>query len=153
MFPKSGHVLNLEESALFNEMGERFIALAEAGPRATPVRCRRLKCSRHSGVSRDERTRTDPGEENGPSIMPHWPLLQSIQALDGFELAVTLLWSIVFFAAIGFASDFIFNSKGLGPYWNAGTQPMRRLAAIWGSARMIGGSSRLRPMSPSSRST
>ena len=33
--------------------------------------------------------------------------------------AVTLLWSIVFFAAIGFASDFIFNSKGLGPYWNA----------------------------------
>ncbi|GAC1332637.1 MAG: alpha/beta hydrolase [Bradyrhizobium sp.] len=31
MFPKSGHVLNLEEPALFNEMVERFIALAEAG--------------------------------------------------------------------------------------------------------------------------
>jgi len=30
-FPKSGHVLNLEEPALFNEMVERFIALAEAG--------------------------------------------------------------------------------------------------------------------------
>jgi proline iminopeptidase len=31
VFPKSGHVLNLEEPALFNEMVERFIALAEAG--------------------------------------------------------------------------------------------------------------------------
>jgi 3-oxoadipate enol-lactonase len=31
IFPKSGHVLNLEEPALFNEMVERFIALAEAG--------------------------------------------------------------------------------------------------------------------------
>jgi proline iminopeptidase len=31
MFPKAGHVLNLEEPALFNEMVERFIALAEAG--------------------------------------------------------------------------------------------------------------------------
>ena len=30
-FPKSGHVLNLEEPALFNEMVERFVALAEAG--------------------------------------------------------------------------------------------------------------------------
>src|SRR6202043_1627223 len=30
-FPKSGHVLNLEEPALFNEMVERFITLAEAG--------------------------------------------------------------------------------------------------------------------------
>jgi proline iminopeptidase len=30
-FPKTGHVLNLEEPALFNEMVERFIALVEAG--------------------------------------------------------------------------------------------------------------------------
>jgi 3-oxoadipate enol-lactonase len=30
-FPKSGHVLNLEEPALFNETVARFIALAEAG--------------------------------------------------------------------------------------------------------------------------
>lgn len=30
MFPKSGHVLNLEEPALFNETVERFIALVEA---------------------------------------------------------------------------------------------------------------------------
>jgi 3-oxoadipate enol-lactonase len=30
-FPKSGHVLNLEEPALFNEMVERFVALTEAG--------------------------------------------------------------------------------------------------------------------------
>jgi proline iminopeptidase len=30
-FPKSGHVLNLEEPALFNEIVERFIALVEAG--------------------------------------------------------------------------------------------------------------------------
>jgi 3-oxoadipate enol-lactonase len=31
LFPKSGHVLNLEEPALFNEMVERFITLVEAG--------------------------------------------------------------------------------------------------------------------------
>ena len=31
LFPKSGHVLNLEEPALFNDMVERFIALVEAG--------------------------------------------------------------------------------------------------------------------------
>jgi proline iminopeptidase len=31
VFPKSGHVLNLEEPALFNETLERFIALVEAG--------------------------------------------------------------------------------------------------------------------------
>jgi proline iminopeptidase len=30
-FPKSGHVLNLEEPSLFNAAVERFIALAEAG--------------------------------------------------------------------------------------------------------------------------
>jgi 3-oxoadipate enol-lactonase len=30
-FPKSGHVLNLEEPALFNETVARFVALAEAG--------------------------------------------------------------------------------------------------------------------------
>jgi proline iminopeptidase len=30
-FPKAGHVLNLEEPALFNEMVERFVALVEAG--------------------------------------------------------------------------------------------------------------------------
>ncbi|MBR0828836.1 alpha/beta fold hydrolase [Bradyrhizobium manausense] len=43
MFPKSGHVLNLEEPALFNESVERFITLVEAGrwpvrdPRSMPV--------------------------------------------------------------------------------------------------------------------
>jgi proline iminopeptidase len=31
MFPKSGHVLNLEEPALFNENVERFVTLVEAG--------------------------------------------------------------------------------------------------------------------------
>ena len=41
-FPKTGHVLNLEEPALFNDMVERFIALVEAGrwgvrdPRSIP---------------------------------------------------------------------------------------------------------------------
>ena len=30
-FPKTGHVLNLEEPALFNDMVQRFIALVEAG--------------------------------------------------------------------------------------------------------------------------
>jgi 3-oxoadipate enol-lactonase len=29
-FPKSGHVLNLEEPALFNETVERFLALVKA---------------------------------------------------------------------------------------------------------------------------
>jgi proline iminopeptidase len=43
IFPKSGHVLNLEEPALFNETVERFITLVEAGrwpvrdPRSLPV--------------------------------------------------------------------------------------------------------------------
>ena len=43
MFPKSGHVLNLEELALFNETVERFITLVEANrwpvrdPRSVPV--------------------------------------------------------------------------------------------------------------------
>lgn len=36
MFPKSGHVLNLEEPALFNESVERFVTLVEA--RRWPVR-------------------------------------------------------------------------------------------------------------------
>ena len=31
VFPKSGHVLNLEEPALFNESVERFVTLVEAG--------------------------------------------------------------------------------------------------------------------------
>jgi len=31
MFPKTGHVVNLEEPAPFNETLERFLALAEAG--------------------------------------------------------------------------------------------------------------------------
>jgi proline iminopeptidase len=31
VFPKSGHVLNLEEPALFNEIVERFVTLVEAG--------------------------------------------------------------------------------------------------------------------------
>lgn len=43
LFPKSGHVLNLEEPALFNESVERFITLVESGrwpvrnPRSVPV--------------------------------------------------------------------------------------------------------------------
>src|SRR5258708_11999276 len=35
-FPKSGHVLNLEEPALFNEMVERFLPLAESRLWARP---------------------------------------------------------------------------------------------------------------------
>jgi uncharacterized membrane protein YeaQ/YmgE (transglycosylase-associated protein family) len=51
--------------------------------------------------------------------MSHWPLLQSIQSLDGFELAVFILWSIILFLGIGFAADYVLTSKGMGPYWNA----------------------------------
>ncbi len=39
-FPKSGHVLNLEEPALFNEMVERFVALTEAGAGRYAIRGR-----------------------------------------------------------------------------------------------------------------
>ena len=58
-FPKSGHVLNLEEPALFNEMVERFIALVEAG--RWPVRDPRSMmggdrhCARCAAISRSLR--------------------------------------------------------------------------------------------------
>jgi hypothetical protein len=58
--------------------------------------------------------------ESGPGLMSHWPLVQSIQNLDGFDLATAVLWSIVLFLGIGFATDSLFNRKGMGPYWNAG---------------------------------
>ena len=66
-FPKSGHVLNLEEPALFNEMVERFIALVEAG--RWPVRDPRsvTECTKQSdhdlsllGSSRPGSARTRP---------------------------------------------------------------------------------------------
>jgi hypothetical protein len=41
-FPKSSHVLNLEEPAWFNEMLERFIALVEAGRWASAIQGRLL---------------------------------------------------------------------------------------------------------------
>ena len=75
-FPKSGHVLNLEEPALFNEMVERFIALVEAGrwpvrdPRSmVPDTSRRWSQSREpdrsviAGTSR-HRWRSDGDEES-----------------------------------------------------------------------------------------
>ena len=52
--------------------------------------------------------------------MSHWPLLQSIQNLDGLEFTLFVLWSIVVFLGIGFATDYVFSHKGMGPYWNAG---------------------------------
>ncbi len=52
--------------------------------------------------------------------MSHWPLLQSIQDLDGFELSSAVMWAIVLFLGIGFATDSLFSHKGMGPYWNAG---------------------------------
>ena len=52
--------------------------------------------------------------------MSHWPLVQSILDLDGFELTLFVLWSIVLFLGIGFATDYLFGHKGMGPYWNAG---------------------------------
>ena len=51
--------------------------------------------------------------------MSHWPLLQSIQDLDGFEFTLFVLWSLVVFLGIGFAIDYLFSRKGMGPYWNA----------------------------------
>lgn len=51
--------------------------------------------------------------------MWHWPLLQSIENLDGFELALFLSWSFVIFLGIGFATDYALTSRGMGPYWNA----------------------------------
>ena len=51
--------------------------------------------------------------------MSHWPLLQSIQNLDWFEFAFFITWSIILFLGIGFATDYVLASKGMGPYWNA----------------------------------
>jgi hypothetical protein len=51
--------------------------------------------------------------------MAHWPLVQLIQDLDGFELTLFVLWSIVVFLGIAFAIDYLFSHKGMGPYWNA----------------------------------
>jgi hypothetical protein len=51
--------------------------------------------------------------------MSHWPLLQSIGNLDGFELTVFIAWTFVLFVAIGFATDYVLTSRGMGPFWNA----------------------------------
>jgi hypothetical protein len=48
MFPKTGHILNLEEPALFNETLERFLALAEAD-RWPPARSCLAACLRMGG--------------------------------------------------------------------------------------------------------
>ncbi len=56
---------------------------------------------------------------SGPASMSHWPLLQYIQNLDGFEFAVFVTWSLIVFFWIGFVTDYILTSKGMGPYWNA----------------------------------
>jgi hypothetical protein len=52
--------------------------------------------------------------------MTHWPLVQSILNLDGFEFTLFVLWSIVLFLGVGFVTDYLFSRKGMGPYWNAG---------------------------------
>jgi hypothetical protein len=51
--------------------------------------------------------------------MSHWPLLRSIETLDGFEFTAFLAWTIVLFLAIGFVSDYVLTSRGVGPYRNA----------------------------------
>ena len=62
-FPKSGHVLNLEEPALSNEMVERFIALVEAG--RWPVRDPR-SMERVTVIASDsEAILSSPRKENG----------------------------------------------------------------------------------------
>jgi hypothetical protein len=52
--------------------------------------------------------------------MWHWPLLQSIQDLDAFESVFLLVWTIVIFLGIGYGTDYLLSSQGMGPYWNAG---------------------------------
>jgi hypothetical protein len=51
--------------------------------------------------------------------MSHWPLLHSIETLDGFELTAFLAWTAVLFLGIGFVADYVLTSRGAGPYWNA----------------------------------
>ena len=51
--------------------------------------------------------------------MATWPLVQFVQNLEGFELAVFLLASFVGLAATGFAIDYVFSRQGMGPIWNA----------------------------------
>ena len=55
----------------------------------------------------------------GSAGMSHWPLLQSIENLDGFEFTAFLSWTFVLFLGIGFAADYVLTSRGVGPYWNA----------------------------------
>jgi hypothetical protein len=52
--------------------------------------------------------------------MSHWPLLQYVQNLDGFEFAFFLMRLITVFLWIGFATDYLLSGKGMGPFWNAG---------------------------------
>ena len=59
------------------------------------------------------------GAKSGPANMSHWPLLQSIRNLDGFELAALLAWTFVLFLGIGFATDYVLGSRGVGPFRNA----------------------------------
>ena len=51
--------------------------------------------------------------------MSHWPLLQLVQDLEGFDFAASLLSALVAFFAVGFAIDYIVGRYGMGPYWNA----------------------------------
>lgn len=51
--------------------------------------------------------------------MSHWPLLQLVQDLEGFDFAAFLLSALVAFFAVGFAIDYIVGRYGMGPYWNA----------------------------------
>jgi 3-oxoadipate enol-lactonase len=54
MFPKAGHVLNLEEPSLFNETLDRFIGLVEAG--RWPARDPRSKVARAVPASKQAQT-------------------------------------------------------------------------------------------------
>ncbi len=51
--------------------------------------------------------------------MSPWPLVQFIEDLEGFELSIFLLGSVVALAATGFAIDYLLNRQGMGPFWNA----------------------------------
>ena len=68
-----------------------------------------------------------------------------IQNLDGLEFTLFVLWSIVVFLGIGFATDYVFSHKGMGPYWNAGYAMLG--CYLGGSARTIGGFGPFLPMS------
>ena len=69
--------------------------------------------------------------------MSNWPLLQFVQDLGDFDLVALLLGAVIAFFSAGFAID---TSLAVTEWVHTGTDSMRCLALMQGSAPAIGGS-------------